>query len=160
MNCERVRHLLSAYLDRELSPEEFRLIRAHLVTCAGCTRELEAEAVLKEALAGLETLEAPEDLLDTVMVRLAAEPEPNRRWVLPLRLAAVGAVAASLFLAVPLVRQWQSGDYVVVEVRTLYRQHSLVSAAQPLTDRALLNYYSSAQRQDRETIPTGVVDRR
>lgn len=143
MNCERVRNLLSAYLDQELPPEEARLIRAHLVTCGACHRELEAEAALKEALGGLASCEAPEDFLPSLLKRLECERTAARSWfpVCLFRYAAVGAAAAALALAVvPLVRQRWGGEYVV-EAQTLYRQHSLVSAAQPLSDRALTGYY-------------------
>jgi predicted anti-sigma-YlaC factor YlaD len=149
VNCERVRHLISAYLDRELSPEEFRLIRAHLVTCDVCQAELEAEAAVKEALGGLKSREAPEDFLTAVLSRLWCEPGEERRRprVCALRWAAVGA-AAALVLAWPLVRQWRRAEYVV-ETPVIYRQHALASAARPLADRVLTGYYYAvAGRED------------
>lgn len=141
MNCERVRNLISAYLDQELSPEEYRLIRAHLVTCAACNAELEAETALKEALSGLQSHETPPDFLPGLFARLACASLEERRR-LPYcvaRWALVGAAAAVL-LALPLARQWREAEHVV-EAHTFYQQHALASAAQPLADRALTSYY-------------------
>ncbi|HHW13959.1 MAG TPA: hypothetical protein GXX28_03375 [Firmicutes bacterium] len=157
MNCERVRNLISAYLDQELRPEEARLIRAHLVTCDACNRELEAETALKEALGGLASCEAPEDFLPTLLARLDCERRPSQSWfpACIFRYAAMGAAAAVLALAVvPLVRQRWGGEYVV-EAQTLYRQHSLVTAAQPLADRALTGYYYEVAGGVRREAPGG-----
>lgn len=141
MNCERVRNLISAYLDRELPSEEARLIRAHLVTCAACNRELEAEAAVKESLGRLGSHEPPADLLPSVLAQLSGVQLDRRRRpsVGALRWAAVGAAAAVL-LALPAIRQYRSAEYVV-EAEALYRRHSLVRAGRPLADRALSDYY-------------------
>lgn len=154
MNCERVRNLLSAYLDRELSPEESHRVRAHLVTCGGCNAEFEAEREIKETLGDLPSLEPPADFLPDLFHRLESEPAPGAVWFPSplLRWAAVGAAAAVL-LALPVVRQWRSAEYIV-EARSLYRQHSLVSAGRPLADRALSSYYA-AVAGDEGRLPGG-----
>ncbi|MDI6869755.1 MAG: zf-HC2 domain-containing protein [Bacillota bacterium] len=160
MNCERVRNLISAYLDRELAPEESRLIRAHLVACADCNEELEAEAALKRALGDLESEEAPADFLPSLLDRLRGE-EADRRWRLPacaLWWVATGA-AAALLLALPLVRQWRSGERVV-EAHFLYRQHAFASASRPLADRVLTSYYYAvAGEEDDRLSARGAADR-
>ncbi|MGE5554125.1 MAG: anti-sigma factor family protein [Betaproteobacteria bacterium] len=141
MNCERVRNLISAYLDRELSPEESRLVRAHLVNCAACHAELKEEAAVKEALGALASLEVPEDFVPSLMARLSCERVEDRwrPWICALRWGAVGAAAAVL-LAWPLVRYWRSVEYVI-EANPLYRQHTLASAARPLADEVATSYY-------------------
>ncbi|MGE5508764.1 MAG: anti-sigma factor family protein [Chitinophagales bacterium] len=163
MNCERVRNLLSAYLDRELGTEEFRVVRAHLVTCAECSAELEAERALKDALAGLPSAEVPDGFLEGLMARLDGEPAPSATTpakVIPLRRygwLAAGAVAALFLVVFPLVRQMVP-TVQVIEAQSFYRQHSLVNAAQPLADRALESYYYAvAGDADRRSTP--VADR-
>jgi anti-sigma factor RsiW len=158
MNCERVRNLLSAYLDRELSTEEFRLVRAHLVACADCSAELEAERTLKDALAGLPSAEVPEGFLDDIFARLDGEeaqvPAGPAR-VIPFRRygwLAAAPVAALVVVTLPLVRQMVP-TVQVIEAESFYRQHALVSASQPLADRAMdCYYYAVAGDTDRQPV--------
>ena len=65
--CEEVLRRLDDYLDRELSEEEARLVKAHLETCAQCASEYGFEASVLEGLRGkLRRIEAPADLRDRV----------------------------------------------------------------------------------------------
>ncbi|MGE5599852.1 MAG: anti-sigma factor family protein [Bacteroidota bacterium] len=50
MNCQKASSLLSAYLDRELTVEERREIRLHLMHCDECHMELEELEEIKDAL--------------------------------------------------------------------------------------------------------------
>lgn len=50
MNCQKASSLLSAYLDRELTVEERREIRLHLMHCDECHMELEELEEIKGAL--------------------------------------------------------------------------------------------------------------
>ena len=54
MNCHRVQSLLSAYLDQELSPEEWRLIRTHIYHCPACAKNYEDLSSIKNHLGNLE----------------------------------------------------------------------------------------------------------
>lgn len=54
--CVRVRPLLSAYLDGDLSPEDRQAVQAELARCAPCRRELDG---LKATLGGLGALKRP-----------------------------------------------------------------------------------------------------
>ncbi|HPU08092.1 MAG TPA: zf-HC2 domain-containing protein [Candidatus Atribacteria bacterium] len=47
MNCERTKKMLSAYLDKELNAEEYRLLKEHLMCCPGCQKELNQLRALK-----------------------------------------------------------------------------------------------------------------
>lgn len=82
--CGQVQEQLSAWLDGELAPEEYRQVEAHLEVCEACSREL---AVFARLDAALETLEAPlpAQLPQRVLDRL----QPRRRyWWQSLAMAA------------------------------------------------------------------------
>ncbi len=59
MNCQKASSLLSAYLDRELSPEERRQLRLHLLNCMECSDELEEIERIKAALGYLSVTGMP-----------------------------------------------------------------------------------------------------
>lgn len=48
--CEDLFRRLDDYLDRELSPEEKRLVQEHLEACAVCTMEYDFESKLLQDL--------------------------------------------------------------------------------------------------------------
>ena len=60
MNCEAVKELLWAYLEKEATEEENSKIEAHLANCQACREELEAQKEIKKALSGLPDEELPE----------------------------------------------------------------------------------------------------
>lgn len=61
--CEEAFRRLDDYLDRELSPPEFDLVRQHLDICEGCAREFRFEAsVLDNVRAKLRDVAVPPDL--------------------------------------------------------------------------------------------------
>jgi anti-sigma factor (TIGR02949 family) len=70
--CEEVFRRLDDYLDRELSPEEMRLVREHLDVCAVCTAEYRFEQeVLDDVKGKLRRLTAPPGLLDKVQAAIS-----------------------------------------------------------------------------------------
>jgi anti-sigma factor (TIGR02949 family) len=72
LTCEEVFRRLDDYLDRELSPEEMRLVREHLDVCAVCTAEYRFEReVLDEVKHKLRRLTAPPGLLDKVKTAIS-----------------------------------------------------------------------------------------
>ncbi|NLG84502.1 MAG: hypothetical protein GX493_07870 [Firmicutes bacterium] len=72
MNCEKASRLLSAYLDHELTPEERRLLRLHLLACAECNEELRQLETIKGSLARLCVTSVP-SFLPWLRARLAEE---------------------------------------------------------------------------------------
>jgi anti-sigma factor (TIGR02949 family) len=73
--CQETFERLDAYLDRELTPEEMRLVVEHLEVCAFCVLEFQFEArLLQELRAKLRAIEAPPTLLDKIR-RSIAQPE-------------------------------------------------------------------------------------
>lgn len=72
--CEEVFQRLDAYLDRELSDDEMRLVREHLETCAACAGEHQFErVVLDDVRRKLRRIAVPEDLVAKVSALLAGE---------------------------------------------------------------------------------------
>lgn len=71
-NCEDVFRRLESYLDRALSPDEMRLVREHLETCAQCAHEHAFERrLLDDVRDKLRRIAAPEDLKTRVADALA-----------------------------------------------------------------------------------------
>jgi anti-sigma factor RsiW len=95
MECRDIRERLSAWLDRELPPEEHELIAAHLEGCTGCRRELAQLRVLETALGELAAAPPPR-VAEQVLARLQAQQgqRSRRPWWQSL------ALAASLVLGV------------------------------------------------------------
>lgn len=50
MNCSKVQDKLSAFLDKELSVEEYRAVKAHLKQCSLCANEMLKVQRFKKAL--------------------------------------------------------------------------------------------------------------
>jgi anti-sigma factor (TIGR02949 family) len=98
MRCKKAIEQLSAYLDGQLTAPEREAVRSHLAECARCRAELEALERTARALADLPRLQAPSDLRDRVMGKVAgvapAEARPPR-WRMYW-----GAAAAVLFAVV------------------------------------------------------------
>ena len=67
---------LDAYLDRELSPDEMRLVREHIEVCAVCAAEFEFEAsVLDGVRRKLRQVDLPPDLIARVLATLPSADE-------------------------------------------------------------------------------------
>jgi anti-sigma factor (TIGR02949 family) len=65
--CEEMFRRLDDYLDRELTPDETRIVEAHLEICALCATEFAFEAgVLKDVRRKLRHIEVPSSLRDKV----------------------------------------------------------------------------------------------
>jgi anti-sigma factor RsiW len=108
MTCEEARDRLLDAQRARLAPETRAALQAHLQTCAACTHEESAEALLSEALESrLPQHAAPVALKRRLAAEWpgapAAAPGPWRRWARYLVPAA--AVAAGLLIGVPLVYQ-------------------------------------------------------
>jgi hypothetical protein len=109
MNCRKVRSYLYGYYRNELAPVEAEKIKAHLVECAECARELEKVAEVSTLLKNnLEVLVPSPDFTDKLLARiqnLSPEVKESKKqtwWQkllhetfpsLRLRWAAAGAVS-------------------------------------------------------------------
>ena len=63
MDCEHVEKLLSPYLEDELSPEEKRIVDAHIHTCSSCADLLSLIRQTQESLASFPEVEVSENLV-------------------------------------------------------------------------------------------------
>jgi hypothetical protein len=103
MDCRSLKEILSAYLDGEASPEEARLMEAHLEACGECRFVADRLRRLDVATARIED-EVPDDFREKLFTRLEREDLfPRRRsiFVFAARWAVLPAAAAlALFLLV------------------------------------------------------------
>jgi hypothetical protein len=106
MDCERVRNLLSEFLDGSL-PENGRSdVRAHLRECLPCRAVKEGLEETLRLLRGLPPVEAPPELLEGVRRRIAQEGSPAtplwKKLFLPahIKIPLEAAAAVLLFLLV------------------------------------------------------------
>jgi anti-sigma factor (TIGR02949 family) len=64
MTCEEAFRRLDDFIDRQLIPEEMRLVQEHLAVCAQCTREFNFElSVINGVRDKVSRIAAPSDLL-------------------------------------------------------------------------------------------------
>lgn len=77
MNCEAVREMLWAYLEKETTVEETVKIEEHLKNCADCREELELQKELMDSLQNIPDEELPAGYHTELMQKLRAEAAPN-----------------------------------------------------------------------------------
>ena len=77
MNCEAVKEMLWAYLEKETTAEEAVKIEEHLKNCAECREELEMQKEIMDSLQSLPDEELPEGYHTELMQKLQAEAAPN-----------------------------------------------------------------------------------
>lgn len=98
MTCADYQPLLSAYLDREVSPEDQREVARHLAECSTCTEELHALLALKETLRAHPLPSMPGDLLAEIEAQTLDREESSLRPRLMMRpwIYGIGVSAAAL----------------------------------------------------------------
>ena len=70
MNCHKVCHLLSAYMDGELPGVEHRQVNYHIAQCEECRDEYEDLLQMKRMLAGMRTHDAGPTLATVILQRV------------------------------------------------------------------------------------------
>lgn len=94
--------LLSAYLDREATPDEVARVEAHLDACPDCRSELEDLRRIAASVATLEVPPVPEGLRSRIAASIAPPRRRSRAWIgAAASLAAVGLVATAWYLQGP-----------------------------------------------------------
>jgi anti-sigma factor RsiW len=141
-----VERQLSAYLDRELAPEEEAAVRQHLAGCAACRQELDRLSALKRMLAALPERPLPEGFWSALRRELqrGSRPAPIR-WFGGWRARPVPALAAAavvvLLLLLPLIRgQIDRLRAAEFGMDLFVREHAVTAASDPLVDRAYLGF--------------------
>jgi len=113
MECDRVKKLLSEYIDKTIDEPTGILIEEHLKGCEGCNYEcISLNAMVKE-LRSMGALQAPKDLLDKIHERIEADPLEDRTgsfsffpsWSgIPMELLAVGLTAVLIFMIFSMIQ--------------------------------------------------------
>lgn len=95
--CERYAALLDAFVDGECSPQEAEDVRVHLAECPGCAAYVADALAIRDAFPGLDDVEVPEGLADSVCAVVRAAPRRKRQpWLkTAVSLAACFAVLAA-----------------------------------------------------------------
>ncbi len=100
MSHERVRELLSVYLDSQLPVDQRTLLEHHLQQCGECSQELVALRTTRQLLRNLPPVRLPRSFT----LEAAPRPVPLPRGFFWLRAAtAVGAAAFAVLLVAPAV---------------------------------------------------------
>ena len=101
MDCKKLREVLDAYVDRELSPDAAAQAEAHIAECDACRRSAESLLRLREAVrAAAGNPEAPPQLLE----RVNSSISPRWHRTLAVQAVAAAVLAFTLILVVPGVR--------------------------------------------------------
>ena len=112
MTCERVRPLISAYIDGDVTAAERQRVLSHVRGCPECAALLADYRQTRGRLRSLPPVEPPPRMKREVWERI--EAAPDRRWswgALARSLAGVAAAAAAaLLVAVPLSLSSGGGD--------------------------------------------------
>jgi hypothetical protein len=71
LECTHAQELLSSYIDSMTSPDETLRLEAHLAQCTACPDHLQSLISLRNMLARIEPVAAPEDLVLDTRVKLS-----------------------------------------------------------------------------------------
>lgn len=85
MECQEIKHLIPAYLNRELAEKELELIRSHLAGCEHCRRDCRAFEKSWAALEQWEDLEPEPGYVSRFWTRLAEKRPWYERFGLLLK---------------------------------------------------------------------------
>lgn len=77
MNCRKVNHFLSAYIDGELPGVEHRQIHEHLSRCSECAEEYQALLHMKRLLAGMRVRQPQNDLSQHILSQIHQSETPR-----------------------------------------------------------------------------------
>ena len=116
MDCKKLREVLDAYMDRELSPDAAAQAEAHIAECDACRRAVEALTRLREGVrAAAGKPEAPAHLTDRVRRSLSPTWGPVRALQAA---AAIVLLAGVLTLLFPSVRGAEAGalDHIALKL--------------------------------------------
>ncbi|MEX2113382.1 MAG: zf-HC2 domain-containing protein [Pirellulales bacterium] len=110
MNCESARELMSAYYDRELTPDLELAVREHLEDCPHCAHHLAQFEQLSKLATELREPSVPADMWSAIDSSIDRQRLRRDRWARAWRRYSPAAVAAVLLVAASLVAfsYWQN----------------------------------------------------
>ena len=100
MNCRQEKKYLDAYIDGELEPGLMLDIDRHLETCEGCQSLVLVKRKLKDEIATLGEIKAPEDLRLRI-ANLSSQRRRTRRFVAAAALPLAAAASLLVVLGTP-----------------------------------------------------------
>lgn len=121
MNCERIRPLLSAYLDGELDAEGHAQVAAHLDGCQACARALDDWRALGQEIRALPDVPVPAGMRSAFGTRLRGQ-----RVFPVLRMSSLASALSAIVFVIALV------VLAVGTSRTLQRMQTLDRTAEVL----------------------------
>ncbi|MBN1297904.1 zf-HC2 domain-containing protein [bacterium] len=80
--CDEFQILISGYIDHELDPVQTATVKAHLVECAACRKELERLRMLQDALAMMAIRTPEDDFWDGYWAGMYNRLERRVGWVI------------------------------------------------------------------------------
>src|SRR5690349_17965795 len=119
-----VYHLLSAYIDGDLSPASARAVALHLEECPACDRELEQWRAVLRLVSQHAAVNCPIDCAEVVLQRLQSPPSSFPR------LRHTAAFPGSLIPALALIMALVGGGTWLLTARDAGR--SGISRAEPV----------------------------
>jgi predicted anti-sigma-YlaC factor YlaD len=145
LNHHRAGHLLSAYLDGELSRAEAAAVQEHLMDCAVCREQYEHLRTTKGLLGQLPLAEPSAEFWSLVREVPGRSSPVRSSWTGPALFRrpawALAAVLVALALAaVPLIKGTADRLHATeIGVDLYVREHAIEMSTEPLTDRAYLS---------------------
>ncbi|NLS45032.1 MAG: hypothetical protein GX969_04760 [Firmicutes bacterium] len=150
MNCEKVKSLLSAYLDSELSSHEMRQIRLHLIDCETCKSEYESLRTTKDILGMLDSPSLPREFWPELRDRIKSQPIPKSYSNLFMKLI-IPAAAMVILAILPFVMATHtraSKDFISTKPNSIepyVREYIISELDRPFSDKTSLGFVAAGQ---------------
>lgn len=135
---------LSAYLDRNLTPEEAATVAEHLAECTECRGTLDDLQAVRSLLRAVPARTPHPSLLPRTLARIDA---PGRRKVPPRWVLAVAGLAASIALLLQ-VRPLPTPRPDPRAGVWYFQRHAEFAVLHPMADLALVSFLSSSLPYD------------
>lgn len=150
MTCEKVRSLLSAYLDRELDYHELRSVELHLIDCPSCQEECRTLRATKDLLGALDSPKLPREFWPELREKINSGSASDSYSRLLVRVLI--PVAALLVLAIlPLASATHTkASKSLTQARTnlvepYVREHIISELDRPFSDKTSLGFVAAGQ---------------
>jgi hypothetical protein len=150
MTCEKVRSLLSAYLDSELDCYELRQVELHLLDCASCQEECRALRATKDLLGMLESPPLPREFWPELKERINFHSMSEFYSRLLVRVL-VPACALLVLAILPFALATQTGvSKGLAEAKTdlvepYIREYIISELDRPFSDKTSLGFVATGQ---------------
>ena len=96
MKCQKVRKMISPYIDEELTSREREEVGLHLKGCQECRKEMENILTLHQLFASAERFEAPNGFATRVAAGIREEEARGDVWAFACVVLIVGIISGSL----------------------------------------------------------------